>query len=77
MPVIDFGELNDKIVKIETLIAEYNIVERELILNQCLIRLKTEVQKNKERDVMERAVESLPFGKLMKRAMKTTEEDKE
>lgn len=73
MPVIDFGELNDKIVSIESLIHEYNIVERELILNQCLIRLRLEIQKNKEQDVMNRAVEGLPFGKLLSRAMKTTE----
>jgi len=74
MSIIDFGRLNATIKRIEQYISEFNIVERELILNQCVIRLKLEAQKNKEADVMGRAVDKLPFGKILSRAMKSQEE---
>ena len=71
MSTIDFGNLNKNIKKVEQSISHENIVERELILNQCLIRLRSEIQQNKEADVMQRAVDKLPFGKLMGRALKS------
>ena len=77
MEVINFAGLNKAILIIESGISDLNIVERQLVLQQCTFRLKNEVQKNKESDVMARAVDKLPFGKLMSRAMKSQGEQEE
>lgn len=64
MGVIDFSVLETALKNIELELQPYNIVERELILNQCILRLKTEIQKNKESDVMSRTMDKLGFSNL-------------
>ncbi len=69
--VIDFGLLNKAITKVETLLSQYNIEERDLIMRHVTARIVSERQKMNESMVMQRAIDKLPFGKLMSRAMKS------
>ena len=77
MPIIDYEPLNKAIMSVENAIAEFNVEERILILNHCRDRAVKEIQKTKEKDTMERAIDNLPLGlgKLMKRAGKAEEGD--
>jgi len=70
--IIDYEPLNKAIEDIERLINGYNNEERALIIDHVKTRILNERQKNKESEVMERAISNLPFGvgKLLKRAGK-------
>jgi len=75
MPIIDYKPLNEAIMSVENAIVEFNSEERLLILNHCRDRVVKELQKTKEKDTMQRAIDNLPLGigKLMKKAGKNEE----
>lgn len=75
--IIDYGPLNDAIKDVENIIADFNHEERDLIITHVKIRIAKEIQRNKEGEVMQRAMDNLPLGlgKLMKRTSKDLEED--
>jgi len=71
MNVIDFGALNNAIKRIEDMIIEYNVEERELIIKNIAARIMKERQKCNESEVMGRAINKLPMGKMMAKLMKS------
>jgi len=75
MPIIDYEPLNRAIMAVENAVAEFNVEERLLILNHCRDRVIKELQRTKEKDTMQRAIDNLPLGigKMMKRAGKAEE----
>jgi len=77
--IIDFKEVGSIIEIIESIMKErdMNIEEREYVLLQLQKRLIIEQQKNRDSDVMNRAMNNLPFGlnKMLKRQGKDFQDE--
>lgn len=66
MGFVDFKVLEEAIKKVERVLGEYNLVERELILKEILGRLRKQRSKQEMKDM----VGDMPLGSLLKRTMK-------
>ena len=73
--IINFDNLGLYIKEIENLFKGHNInqVEQDLILNQCLMRVKTQDKNRQIQDM----ISNVPLGGLLKRIIKTREKPEE
>ena len=73
--IINFDNLGIYIKEIEKMFKDNNInlVEQELILNQCLIRERTQDKNRQVQDM----IGNVPLGGLLKRIIKTRDKPEE
>lgn len=65
--IVDFGELEKAIKKVEEQLNGYNIVERELILNSVLNRLVTEKHEARTSQITDKVIKGMSLKGIMKK----------
>lgn len=71
--VIDFGAMEDIIVKVEAVFEanDLNIEEQSLVLKNLGVRINKKIQKNQTQDLMR----DMPLGGLLKKLQKGGEDE--